>query len=426
MNTRPLKLNQEFKEILNEIELSQESYFITGKAGTGKSTLLRLMQRTTRKRLVTLAPTGVAALQVNGQTIHSFFGFPPRLYSGETIERRRNRKIFNHLDTIVIDEISMVRADLMDQIDQFLKVQRDSNLPFGGIQMIFFGDLFQLPPVVTNELRPYFNEIYETPYFFSAHAINREFILHGIELTEVFRQTDRFFIRILDEIRTNQVDWDTLEALNEQIRPDSEPEPMTITLASRNSIVEQINSSRLNKINAPTRMFAPILTGEFPQRKNVQTSILELKEGAQVMCLRNDPQLRYVNGTIGIFTRMDGTDMYIEINDPIEGTKEVKVQRAKWDMIKYRWENDKIESKIVGSIEQYPIRLAWAVTIHKSQGQTFDKVFLEMGKGAFEFGQTYVALSRCRTLEGITLKRALRMKDIIVDERIVDFYQRSF
>ncbi len=404
------------------LEHSDAHIFVTGKAGTGKSTLLKLFQNTTSKRVVTLAPTGVAALNVRGQTIHSFFGFAPRLYAGEKIPRKKYKRKYVELDTIIIDEISMVRADLMDQIDQFLKVHRSNNQAFGGVQMIFFGDMFQLPPVLRHEHRAFFDQIYPSPYFFSSKVIRHQVDLKLIELNQVFRQSDRTFIKLLDEIRTNSADWDTLESLNERINPEFEGENNYITLATRNNIVEKINSSRLFQINAPTQHLQANITGEFPLRNAPTNPILELKEGAQIMCLRNDPELQYVNGTIGTFDRMEGSDMIVRVQDPYEDEKEVALQKAVWEMLRYEWKDKKLQANVIGSFEQYPVKLAWAVTIHKSQGQSFENVIIDMGKGAFEYGQSYVALSRCTTLEGLVLKRALRMNDILVDERIVAFY----
>ena len=418
----PQKLSPEFKQIVEQLETDTGHYLITGKAGTGKSTLLRMFQKVSSKRIVTLAPTGVAALNVKGQTIHSFFGFAPRLYNGQKPERRKNRRKYKNIDTIIIDEISMVRADLLDQIDQFLKVQRSSTDPFGGVQMLFFGDLFQLPPVVRSENQLYFKEYYKSPYFFSSKVIASGIELQMIQLETVYRQKNRGFVNLLDEIRTNSADWDTLEALNEQIDPDFEPPDYYITLASRNTIVEKINSERLYNINAPTLHFQAVTTGEFPLRNAPTNPILALKEGAQIMCLRNDPQLNFVNGTIGIFDRMEDDLMVLRINDALGGSREVKLKRVIWEMIKYEWNKEKLSTEVIGTFEQYPVKLAWAVTIHKSQGQTFDHIYLDMGKGAFAYGQTYVALSRCTRLEGIVLKRALRMNDIMVDDRIVEFY----
>ncbi len=420
---KPQKLNPQFRQIMDQIESSMDHFMISGKAGTGKSTLLRMFQQISKKRIATLAPTGVAALNVRGQTIHSFFGFAPRLFTGQKPDRKKNRRKYCALDTIIIDEISMVRADLLDQIDQFLKVQRASNEAFGGVQMIFFGDMFQLPPVVRAEHHIYFKEHYESPYFFSAKVMLHQVDLHMIHLEEVFRQRDRAFVRLLDEIRTNSADWDTLESLNERIDPEFEAPNYYITLASRNAIVEKINSERLYNINAPGLHFQATTTGEFPIKNAPTNPILELKEGAQIMCLRNGPQLNYVNGTIGIFDRMEDRSMVIRITDSLGDEKEVKIKRVIWEMVKYEWNQKQLEAKVIGTFEQYPVKLAWAVTIHKSQGQTFDHIYLDMGKGAFEFGQTYVALSRCTSLSGIVLRRALRMHDVLVDERIVDFYQ---
>jgi len=423
MLSAPRRIDPLFKLIADQIESSNDHIWVTGKAGTGKSTLLKLIQDSTSKRMVTLAPTGVAALNVRGQTIHSFFRFAPRLYAGERISRRKNVRLYQAIDTIIIDEISMVRADLMDQIDQFLRVQRDTEKPFGGVQMIFFGDIFQLPPVVRSDERAILNAYYKAPYFFCAHVMS-EIELRAFELDKVYRQKDQYFIRLLDEIRLNKADWDTMEAFAECIDHDFNPPPFCITLATRNSIVQQINKTKLAQIDMPMLSYTAKVEGLFNVNQRPAEPIVQLKEGAQVMLLRNDPQLEYVNGSIGIYRGEEDDRLLVELDDPIDGLKTVKIGKVSWDIIKYDYVDQKVSAQTVGTFTQYPVRMAWAITIHKSQGQTFDQVFLDMGRGAFEYGQTYVALSRCTTLEGLKLKRGLRPKDILVDPIVVEFYAR--
>ncbi len=424
----PLELNEGFRYALDVLEKTRQSLFLTGKAGTGKSTLLQLFRGTTRKKTVVLAPTGIAALNVQGQTIHSFFGFPPRLIQAKDVSKNFTKKWFNRIEVMVIDEISMVRADLLDAIDRSLRLNRDSPLPFGGVQMVFIGDLFQLPPVIANEdERRVLESIYETPYFFSAHAL-RDFDYEKMELRRVYRQEERHFLRLLEAVRHNTADWEDLEDLNQRYLPDFEPPQPFITLATRNVKVDRINSLELVKLDGMEEAFLAKIQGEFDPKQYPTDLELKLKIGAQVMFIKNDVDGNYVNGTIGKVTSFD--EDCIKVFTDERGTpKTIQVVPAKWEIIRYRpgKENpDEIEAEVVGMFEQYPLRLAWAVTIHKSQGKTFDKVIIDMDAGAFEFGQTYVALSRCRTLDGIVLKKQLKPSDILTDERVVDYFERNF
>ncbi|MBK9254390.1 MAG: AAA family ATPase [Saprospiraceae bacterium] len=423
----PLSLSTEFKDVLDQMEYTADHLFITGRAGTGKSTLLQVFRNSTKKRVAVLAPTGIAALNVKGQTIHSFFGFPPRLINKNEIEKRRNNKMYKNIDLIIIDEVSMVRADIIDNIDIFLRINREINYPFGGVQMIFFGDLFQLPPVVASPFeREYFRTSYETPYFFSAKII-KELNLRMIELSHVYRQEEKSFIQLLDSIRLNNMDFDDLMYLNERYMPLPEDDEYFITLCSRNDIATKINDSELNAIEYPAFHFQANVMGEFnPQLYPTEFNLI-LKEGAQVMFVKNDPQKQFVNGTIGIIAELHQDKIMVRILDDNSIEKIIETEKQEWEILKYEQDKDKpnhIASKVVGTFKQYPIKLAWAITIHKSQGKTFDRVIIDMGSGAFESGQTYVALSRCRTIEGIVLKQALRPRDIIVDERISEYYEQ--
>lgn len=423
----PLALSKEFQGVLQQLEYTDDHLFITGKAGTGKSTLLQVFRNTTKKRVAVLAPTGIAALNVRGQTIHSFFGFPPRLIHASDIEKRKNRKIYQNLDMIVIDEISMVRADMIDNINIFLRINRGINKPFGGVQMVFFGDMFQLPPVVANPVeRQYFSSTYESPYFFSAH-IMRLVSFQMIELHEVYRQAERKFIRLLDNIRQNEVGYDEIEEINERFVPIPEDKDFYITLTSRNDIANNINMAELGNIKGPVFEYKASVSGEFnPQLFPTEFS-LQLKEGAQVMFVKNDPQKQFVNGTIGKIIELDQNKIMVNIPDDHNSNRVIEVIRQDWEILKYDRDTDqpdKITTRIVGVFTQYPVKLAWAITIHKSQGKTFDRVIIDLGSGAFESGQTYVALSRCRTLEGIILKQPVKPRDIIVDERIRSYYEQ--
>jgi ATP-dependent exoDNAse (exonuclease V) alpha subunit len=422
-----MSLSAEFQTALDTLENSQNHLFVTGRAGTGKSTLLNLFRNTTRQKMVVLAPTGIAALNVKGQTIHSFFGFPPRIIDIHNLKIKRYKKIYQQLDTIVIDEISMVRADIIDNIDIYLQRIRNSSEPFGGVRMIFFGDLFQLPPIVASPTeREYFKTRYESPYFFSADVVNFSVQLEIISLNKVYRQDEKLFIRLLDNIRTRHFDMDDLETINERTT-DPDPELNYITLTSRNDTAFRINDEEIRKLDTPPFFFNAAVTGEFNPRLYPTEASLGLKLHAQVMFVKNDPDKRFVNGTIGKIVALDNDLIQVRIRDLNGQEKIIELEQLEWEIVKYDLDpadRAKIKSKVVGTFKQYPIKLAWAITIHKSQGKTFDHVIIDLGRGAFEYGQSYVALSRCRTLNGIVLKNNLKPTDIRVDQRIVDYYDQ--
>lgn len=419
----PLVLTQEFKDILSEMEDGKDHLFITGKAGTGKSTLLNLFRKTTKKNIVVVAPTGVAALHVKGQTIHSFFRIPPKLTKSEDIQVKKGlSKIMKAMEILIIDEISMVRADLFDHIDYTLRLYRKSMEPFGGVKLLLFGDLYQLPPVVASQAEKYyFSQVYQSPYFFSAQVFQRGFQLFMIELNRVFRQSDLHFIKILDKIRRNEVEEEDYATLNARLAPDFTNKKGFITLTTTNAIADNINRARLDEIDEPAINFQATLTGQFNDRTPPADTILTLKVGAQVMFLRNDTESKYVNGTIGKVNKVDKDTVVIETQEG--GSQLINLKRTDWEMIRYKASADgKIEEEVIGSFKQFPLKLAWAVTIHKSQGKTFDHVILDLGRGAFEFGQSYVALSRCRSLDGIVLKKPITPRDIMVDDKVIAFY----
>lgn len=420
-----VKLSSEFDETLNQLERAKHSFFITGRAGTGKSTLLQTFRNSTKKKVVVLAPTGVAALNVQGQTIHSFFGFPPRFLQKTEIKPRRS-KLYKELEVIIIDEISMVRADMLDNIDFFLRMNaKHPDQPFGGVQMVFFGDLFQLPPVVsTPEEHHIFKTVYESPYFFSA-SVFKEMYLETLELHTIYRQTDRHFIRLLDHIRTAQVDEDTLETLNRRYEPISQEDEPFITLASRNQTVDELNRKQLAALNVPTLTFVGKITGDFNEKICPAEPILQLKEGARVMFVKNDKDKNFVNGTLGTVIALSEAKIEVWIVDDAGRGKTVEVEKVTWEAIRYALnEKGALAAEVTGSFTQYPLKLAWAMTIHKSQGKTFDRIMIDFsGGGAFEHGQSYVALSRCRTLEGIRLKQKLQPRDIILDPRVIAFFE---
>ena len=427
LSQQPLTLSHELKYALDTLEHSGKSVFISGRAGTGKSTLLQLFRSTSRKRIAVVAPTGVAALNVSGQTIHSFFKFPPRLLAPHDIKKVKNRKLYKNLEVLIVDEISMVRADMFENIDLFLRINREVNAPFGGVRIIVFGDLFQLPPVVASDFeRKYLAERYKTPYFFSSRAYKSiMYEMETIELNTVYRQSERHFINILDQIRSKSIDWEDLEDLNHRVLQEGdEVHHGSITLTTRNDTAYQINKDRLSELESEGISFYALVKGMFDQKVYPTESNLILKKGAQVMTLKNDPQRKYVNGSIGHIVEIDIDHLVLEIIDEAEDVHRIELEKSTWEMIKYKWDDAKksVEAEVIGSFEQYPLKLAWAMTIHKSQGKTFDKVFIDMTGGAFEFGQTYVALSRCKTLYGVQLKQPLTPRDIMVDERIIDFY----
>jgi ATP-dependent exoDNAse (exonuclease V) alpha subunit len=397
--------------------------------------LLSLFRNTSHKKMAVLAPTGVAALNVQGQTIHSFFGFPPRIITPQEASRKVTRKdllrLYRNLEVLVIDEISMVRADMLDGIDRFLRVNRENYKPFGGVQVVFFGDLFQLPPVVTRDPieQAYFQEYYETPYFFSAKILQEpDFELEMIELRKVYRQESRHFLRLLEAIRVNNVDHDDLDDLNERYEPGFETTDGYITLCARNNTADRINREELLRLPTREFEFQAEVKGAFDPNLYPTESTLKLREGAQVMFIKNDTEERqYVNGTIGKIIRLGKETLIVQTEEEVGKKRNIEVPLAEWDIIRYKASaQGDIEAETVGSFRQYPLKLAWAITIHKSQGKTFDRLLLDLGGGAFEHGQLYVALSRCRTLEGIVLRHRIRPQDIITDDRVVEFYLNRF
>lgn len=421
-----IELNEFFQKALDLMENSNKNVFVTGKAGTGKSTLLDYFRNHTRKKLVVLAPTGVSALNVKGQTIHSFFGFKPNVTLNSIKKIKGNQKnIYKELDTIVIDEASMVRADLLDCIDKFLRLNVKKKKPFGGVQMIFFGDLYQLPPVVTGKEKEFFNTYYKSPYFFDS-MVMKEIDMEFIELEKIYRQKDENFIAILNAIRNNSITEKELNILNQRYYPEfiSKPKDFYIWLTSINNTAEKINREHLSRISSPLITYRGALSGDFNEDSLPTQIDLRIKEGAQVMLLNNDPLFRWVNGSIGkivdIIKQKDDADIIVV--ELITG-EVVDVLPYRWELFNYYFDKDKntIESEVVGSFTQYPIKLAWAVTIHKSQGKTFDKVVIDIGRGTFASGQVYVALSRCTRLDGIVLKRPLEKKHIFMDWRVVKF-----
>lgn len=525
-----LKLSEESKDVINALENTDENLFITGRAGTGKSTLLGYFRSTTKKNVVVVAPTGVAALNVKGQTVHSFFKFKigMTLHDVKKITAEIDQKMYQKIDMLIIDEISMVRADLFDCIDRFLRLNgKDMHKPFGGVQIVVIGDLFQLPPVVGPGEGYIFETKYESPYFFDAPAY-KQGSFQVIELTHVYRQQDPVFIDILDKIRTGEADMQHVEYINKMcleidgkkvtmtdvriedvvvedslyvndegvpiddeerdedgniiVRKsasskvqnentttnaghDSQKEKLiqdlkkqfdmsgikgitfgmkssggdstadsqksllqkeidgikklTVYLVTTNALADKINTEKLAEIKTPSKTYKGALMGRFEQKNAPAPEELVLKLGAQVMTLKNDPSGKWVNGDIGTVEKLLDASVRIKFED---GRVE-EVGGDSWEMVKYEYDeiSDQLGSEVVGKYTQIPIKLAWAVTIHKSQGKTFDTAIIDFGRGTFAHGQAYVALSRVRSLQGITLKNPLRAQDVRIDERVRDF-----
>lgn len=422
-----IELNQEFKKALALMEETTKNVFITGRAGTGKSTLLTFWRGKTKKKAVVLAPTGVAALNVQGQTIHSFFRFRPDITLDKVRKRfSKGKNIYREIETIVIDEISMVRSDLLDCVDKFIRLNgKDKTLPFGGIQMIFIGDLYQIPPVVTGKERQIFKTLYKSQYFFDAKVfagLEMEFI----ELEKVYRQHDQGFIDLLNAIRNNSATEEHLEAINARFSPHFDPsiKDFFIYLTPTNKLAEEINQKQLAKIKGRLYTYHGEILGDFNLRSLPTKIDLSIKKGSQVMMLNNDSNSRWVNGSVGKLIKIKRTKHKVDIIiiKLINGEK-VEVAPFTWELFKFSLDKktNQLISETIGSFIQYPLMLAWAVTIHKSQGKTFDRVIIDIGGGTFVHGQIYVALSRCTTLQGLVLKKPIEKKHIFMDWRVVKF-----
>lgn len=430
--TATLDLSEQFLNAYHLLANDKRPIFVTGKAGTGKSTLLQYFREHTTKQLAVVAPTGVAAVNVRGQTIHSFFRFRPDI-TLEAVDkirlRRADRELFQALEAIVIDEVSMVRADLLDCVDRFLKrFGRDPRRPFGGIQMIFVGDLYQLPPIVKREEDEMFRGVYDSPFFFSAKSFQQLEVLF-IDLERIYRQHDEEFIGLLGAIRNNTVNLGYLQQLNQRCRPDFEPpaEDFYVYLATTNRVVDEINAQHLAQLEGKACRFAGRVEGDFEKKSLPTHQNLELKIGAQVMLLNNDPEGRWVNGSIGKVSAIhDDLTSTPVVEVELDNGQTVEVTPFQWEMYRFFLNEvtKNIESESVGAFVQYPLRLAWALTIHKSQGKTFSKVIVDIGSGAFSHGQTYVALSRCTTFEGLVLRRPINRRDILLDSRVVEFLKK--
>ncbi|MGA3085007.1 MAG: AAA family ATPase [Thermodesulfobacteriota bacterium] len=430
-----IEINEQFQQALDLMENTDRHIFITGKAGTGKSTLLNYFRKVTHKRLAVLAPTGVAAINVQGQTIHSFCGFRPDI-SLDKVKKITNKEsdraiLCRKLETIIIDEISMVRADLLDCVEKFLRLNGPRpKQPFGGIQMIFIGDLYQLPPVVTSAEKNIFSLQYESPYFFSSQIfLDPKFKMEFMELEKIYRQTEENFIALLNAIRNRSVTDSDIIHLNRNYTPDFIPsqDDLFLYLTSTNDQAFRQNQEKLNRLPGKTYAYEGLIEGDFDKSAFPTDKVLELKPGSQVMLLNNDPLGRWVNGSIGKVSkiiRKRGEEDVIRVELP--GNLIVPVTPYTWKIFRYAFDEKvrKIYSEPIGSFTQYPLKLAWAITIHKSQGKTFDRVVIDIGRGTFAHGQVYVALSRCTSLQGIVLRQPLRKHHILMDWRVVHFLTR--
>ena len=427
------------QDAIRIIQHTHQTLFLTGKAGTGKSTFLRYIAQTTKKKYIVLAPTGISAINAGGSTLHSFFKLPfhPLLPNDTRYTQQKpkdtlkyngeKRKILREVELIIIDEISMVRADLIDFIDKVLRgYSRNIYQPFGGKQLLLVGDMYQLEPVLKEDERQLLKPYYSSPFFFDA-LVFKEMKLVSIELQKVYRQTDPVFINILDSIRTTRVSINQLSTLNQQVGKaiTNEKNKLAITLSGKRDTVDHINEQELSCLPGKTIMLYGHIEGDFPEN-NLPTPIeLYLKVGAQVLFIKNDKEKRWVNGTLGTIVSFSKEEPTIIVVRTEKG-EEVNVEQEIWSNVIYSYneKEQKIEEQEIGVYQQYPLKLAWAITIHKSQGLTFNNVNIDLTGGVFAGGQTYVALSRCTSLEGISLKYPIRKEDVFIRSEIVQFAQR--
>ncbi|MDN3694767.1 AAA family ATPase [Chryseobacterium tructae] len=426
------------EELVELLEHTNRSVFLTGKAGTGKTSFLNDFVKKTHKKYIIVAPTGIAAINAGGVTIHSLFVIPSRTFvpTTEPVDpnlamninelfphfkyRKEKLDLFREIELIIIDEVSMLRADLLDMIDHSLRRVRRNQLPFGGVQLLLIGDLYQLPPVVRDDSEKILSKFYETPFFFSAKALQNVRLI-TVELTTVYRQQDEEFLEILNAVRHADFHELDFEKLNSRYNPGFEPENETyIHLCSHNRIADHINQKKLRELECESLFYKASVIGEFKETQYPIDETLELKVGAQIMFIRNDssPDKNFYNGKLAEISYLDEDTIKAVLD---ESKKEITVTTEVWEQKRYTLDADKnIKTEVLGSFEQYPIRLAWAVTIHKSQGLTFDRVIIDAGR-SFASGQVYVALSRCRTLSGIVLKSEISQNAIFKDHRIEDF-----
>ena len=412
-----IELNDEFKEAFDLIAKTNENVFVTGNAGAGKTTFLKYYIEQAKKNTVILAPTGIAALNAGGETVHSFFKFKPDIMLHKVKKKKLTEKsIYHKVETIIIDEASMLRCDLLDCAEKFLRLNRQIRKPFGGVQMVFIGDLKQLPPVVKEDEKEFFSTVYDTPYFLGAKCL-QDRPIKTIELKKIYRQSDIDFIKLLNSVRDRSIAQDGIKKLNERVSSDVEIKDMAVYLATTNRKAASINEHHLKQIKAlPYEFCAETENIEEKSAAFPADNVLTVKKGAQVMMLNNDSRGRWVNGSMAIIEdirlAVESDRVLIYVKFP-NGSLE-PVEPYKWELFKYRWneKSKRVETESAGSFRQFPLKLSWAITIHKSQGKTFENVIIDMERGAFAAGQLYVALSRCKTFEGIRLLRPISHKDL--------------
>lgn len=427
-----LENQEEFQALFERIEYQNENIFITGKAGTGKSTFLNYLKKKTTKNCVVVAPTGVAALNVGGQTIHSFFKFKPRMMDLQQIKPlKAKQKLYQQLQLLIIDEISMVRADIFDAIEKFLSLNGPKpGEVFGGVQICVIGDLFQLPPVVTSFERPLYFQQYRTPFFFGAHSFV-QMNIKLVELERVYRQQDQPFIALLNRVRDGKVLKEDIELLNQRyiqpgLTPSTEIEEEAIILATTNGLADQVNLQQLKQLPGNEYCYKGKAEGEFEQadERLPAPRELKLKIGTHVMFTRNDGKKRWVNGTIGVISELKEREIQVKVR--VKGqVRYYTIEPEEWESIRYEYDMDAltIKEKVIGSYRQYPLIYAWAITIHKSQGKTLERIHIDLGNGAFMAGQLYVALSRCPKLADIWLRTRVRYQDVRMDSNVAQFYK---
>ncbi|MGN8070393.1 HRDC domain-containing protein [Mucilaginibacter sp. 22184] len=424
------ELNPAMQLAADYLELTNTVVFLTGKAGTGKTTFLQNLKLSSKKKLAVAAPTGVAAINAGGMTIHSLFQLPfgPLLPGGndrpDVHYSPEKKELLDNLELLIIDEISMVRPDVLDQIDLILRNVKESPHPFGGVQLLLIGDLSQLSPIIRDDEWMLLSRYYATPYFFSALAMQKAAYVR-IELNHIYRQKEQAFVDILNEVRNQQISEESLRLLNARYVPDFRPatDDPYITLTTHNSIAQQVNTEFLEALQGQEFEFAATIRGDFPKDAYPTETKLKLKIGAQVMFVKNDGSAEklYYNGKIGTVSRVEGNTVFVQCNS---NDKEIEVEAAEWTNVKYQLDGEAISESNSGSFAQIPLKLAWAITIHKSQGLTFDKAIIDVSE-AFASGQAYVALSRCRTLSGMVLRNPISAHNIIGDPAVIRFNEQA-
>ncbi|WP_005031682.1 AAA family ATPase [Holophaga foetida] len=425
-----IEVTEEYRKVAKLIEAGAPIVFVSGKAGTGKSTLIHYIRHSLKKQVVVVAPTGVAALNVGGATIHSFFRLPPRIVVEEDIKEVKDRRLYTKLDLLIVDEVSMVRADLIDAMDLFLRINgRHRDRPFGGVQLLLVGDLLQLPPVVTRgEETVLFGRHYESPYFFSAKALQEGQLL-PVELGRIFRQRDTAFMEMLSKVREAESLEEVIPSINAACANTEGQERHLVALTTTNAAADRENREALDALPGEPSIFEGVVSGKFAvEEERLPAPLnLALKPGAQVMFTKNDSSRRWVNGTIGRVHAILEKSIQVELLTDHPGAIH-EVTQERWESFRYTYDytKDRIVPQSTGFYVQFPLTLAWAVTIHKAQGKTLERVRVDLGTGAFAPGQVYVALSRCRSLSDITLVRPIQLGDVKCDPAIKRFYQAIF